>query len=140
MCKPSPLRPSLYQHDEAEPPVRMVLPRLRSTRPSAPAYNATAGSSVCVTSDVAVVFTVRLSWPGLHQHIGPHCLHELFIEYEQVTTWEARFSSNKLEANYHVLSATVCTRWLNGQAHKSPPLQVWLNFKQPVGRNHWPSC
>ena len=36
-------------------------------------------------------------------------LHELRIEYEQVTTWEARFSSNKLEANYHMLSAAVCT-------------------------------
>ena len=55
---------------------------------------------------------------------GRTCLHELFIEYEQVTTWEARFSSNKLEANYHVLSAAVCTGWLNGHAHKSPPLQL----------------
>ena len=54
---------------------------------------------------------------------GRTCLHELFIEYEQVTTWEARFSSNKLEANYHVLSAAVCTGWPNGEAHKSPPLQ-----------------
>ena len=33
---------------------------------------ATAGSSVCAASDVAVVFTVRLSRPGLHQHTGPH--------------------------------------------------------------------
>ena len=32
---------------------------------------------------------------------GCTCLHELFIEYEQVTAWVARFSSNKLEANYH---------------------------------------
>ena len=54
---------------------------------------------------------------------GRTCLDELFIEYEQVTTWEARFSSNKLEANYHILSAAVCTGWFNGQAHKSPPLQ-----------------
>ena len=54
---------------------------------------------------------------------GRTCLHELFIEYEQVTTWEARFSSNKLEANYHILSTAVCTGWFNGQAHKSPPLQ-----------------
>ena len=54
---------------------------------------------------------------------GRTCLHELFIEYEQVTTWEARFSSNKLEANYHILSAAVCTGWFNGQVHKSPPLQ-----------------
>ena len=27
-------------------------------------------------------------------------LHELRIEYEQVTTWEARFSSNKVESYY----------------------------------------
>ena len=45
---------------------------------------------------------------------GRTCLHELFIAYEQVTTWVARFSSNKLEASYHVLSAAVCTGWLNG--------------------------
>ena len=44
----------------------------RTTCPSAPAYNAMAGSSVCAASDVAVVFTVRLSRPGLHQHTGPH--------------------------------------------------------------------
>ena len=55
--------------------------------------------------------------------LGRACLHELFIEYEQVTTWEAQFSSNKLEANYHILSSVVHTGWFNGQAHKSPPLQ-----------------
>ena len=54
---------------------------------------------------------------------GRTCLHELFIEYEQVTAWVARFSFNKMEANYHILSTVVCTGWLNGQAHKSPPLQ-----------------
>jgi len=54
---------------------------------------------------------------------GRTWLDELFIDYEQVTTWEARFSSNKLEANYHILSAVVCTGWFNGQAHESPPLQ-----------------
>ena len=32
---------------------------------------------------------------------GRTCLHESSIEYEQVTAWVARFSSNKLEANYH---------------------------------------
>jgi len=53
---------------------------------------------------------------------GRACLHELFIVYEQVTAWVAQFSSNKLEANYHMLSAAVCTAWFNGQAHKSPPL------------------
>ena len=45
---------------------------------------------------------------------GRTCLHELFIEYEQVTAWVARFSFNKLEASYHVLLAAVCTGWLNG--------------------------
>ena len=54
---------------------------------------------------------------------GRTWLDELFIDYEQVTTCEARFYSNKLEANYHILSAVVCTGWFNGQAHKSPPLQ-----------------
>ena len=54
---------------------------------------------------------------------GRTCLDELFIEYEQVTTWEARFSSSKLEANHHILSAAVCTGCFNGQAHKSPLLQ-----------------
>ena len=44
----------------------------RTTCPSAPVYNAATDSSVCAASDVAVVFTVRLSWPGLHQHTGPH--------------------------------------------------------------------
>ena len=32
---------------------------------------------------------------------GRTCLHELF---EQVTAWVARFSFNKMEANYHILS------------------------------------
>ena len=54
---------------------------------------------------------------------GRTCLHELFIDYEQVTTWEARFSSIKLEANYHILSAVVCTGWFNERAYESPPLQ-----------------
>ena len=44
---------------------------------------------------------------------GRTCLRELFIEYEQVTAWVARFSSNKLEASYHVLSAAAWTGWLN---------------------------
>ena len=72
---------------------------------------------------------LRLSLPSVFRSLvyintlGRTYMHELFIEYVQVTTWVARFSSNKLEANYHVLSAAVCTRWLNGQVHKSLPLQ-----------------
>ena len=54
---------------------------------------------------------------------GRTCLHELFIEYEQVTAWVAKFSFNKMKANYHILSTVVCTGWPSGQAHKSPPLQ-----------------
>ena len=54
---------------------------------------------------------------------GRTCLHELFIEYEQVTAWVARFSFNKMEANYHILSTAVYTGWFDGQVHKSPPLQ-----------------
>ena len=94
----------------------------RATHPSAPAFNATAGSSVYAP------LMQRSSLPSISRGLvyintpGRTCLHVLFIESEQVTAWEARFSSNKLEANYHVLSAAVCTGWLNGQAHKSPPL------------------
>ena len=62
------------------------------TRSSALAYNAAVDSSVRAASNIMVVFIVRLSRPGLHQHTGRTCLHELFIEYEQVTAWEARFS------------------------------------------------
>ena len=68
---------------------------------------------------------------------GRTCLHELFIEYEKVTTWEARFSSNKLEENYHYSSST-----LDGSIdmRRSRCHYGLLNFKQPVGRSHWPSC
>ena len=65
-----------------------------------PVYNAAADSSVGAATDDAVVSAVHLSRPGLHRHTGPHRLHELFIGYEQVTAWVARFSF-KLEANYH---------------------------------------
>ena len=44
----------------------------RITCPSAPAYNATAGSSVYAASDVTIVFTVRLSRPGLYRHTELH--------------------------------------------------------------------
>ena len=55
-------------------------------------------------------------------------LRELIIEYEQVTTWEARFSSNKLEANYHILSVVVCTGWFNGQGTSRRHYSL-VNFK-----------
>ena len=82
-------------------PVYINLPGscLHLTRPSEPVYSAATDSSVCAASDAAVVFSVRLSQPGLHQHTGSHRLHELFFGYEQVAAWVARFSF-KLEANY----------------------------------------
>ena len=111
-------------------------PHPRLTRPSVPVYN--TGEDFPRPHRLTTPRPTHLSGPPLMLRsslpsvsrglvyintLGRTCLHELFIEYEQVTAWEARFSSNKLEANYHVLSAVVCTRWLNGQAHKSPPLQ-----------------
>ena len=67
---------------------------------------------------------------------GRTCLHELFIGYEQVTAWVARFSF-KLEANYHqppfALDGSMGRR--TSRCHYS-----FVNFKSPVGRNHWPSC
>ena len=117
-------------------------------RTPAPAYNAVAvsrdhaglqqgGQLACLhrlTTPRPVHLSVppqmlRSSLPSVSRGLvyidtqGRTCLDELFIEYEQVTTWEARFSFNKLEANYHILSATVCTGWFNGQVHKSTPLQ-----------------
>jgi len=120
----------------------------RTTCPSAPAYNAVVVSRVRadlqqggqlarphrLTTPRPVYLSVppqmlRSSLPSVSRGLvyintsGRTCLHELFIEYEQVTTWEARFSSNKLKANYHVLSAAIYTVWLNGRVHKSPPLR-----------------
>ena len=84
-----------------------------------PTYN-----TVAVSRDHADLLPEAVSRGLVYINIpGRTCLDELFIDYEQVTTWEARFYSNKLEANYHILSAVVCTGWFNGQAHESPPLQ-----------------
>ena len=81
------------------------------------------GRLIYVASDAAVVFIVRLSRLVYINTPGHTFLHELFIEYEQVTAWVARISFNKLEVNYHILSTAVCTGWHIGQVHKSPPLQ-----------------
>ena len=64
---------------------------------------------------------------------GCTCLHELSIEYEQVTAWVARFSSNKLEANFYQPSSTLdgSMDMRINRCHYS-----LVNFKQPVGRNH----
>ena len=68
---------------------------------------------------------------------GRTCLHELFIEYEQVTAWEAGFlptNWRQIIMYYQPPSA------LDGSmdmrtSHRHYSL---VNFKQPVGKNHWP--
>ena len=68
---------------------------------------------------------------------GRTCLHELF---EQVTAWVAQFFFQQIGGK---LSYTINRRlhrtaqWTCAQVAVTT---VWLNFKQPVGRNHWPSC
>ena len=57
---------------QAAVPRSLVYLSIRSIYASAPVYNAAADSFVRTASDVAVVFVVRLSRPGLHQHTGPH--------------------------------------------------------------------
>ena len=54
---------------------------------------------------------------------GRTCLHELFIEYK------ASHCSGSLvffQIGGKLSLTAVCTGWLNEQAHKSPPLQLWL--------------
>ena len=54
-------------------------------------------------------------------------LRELIIEYEQVTSWEARFFlPTKLEANYHVLSAAVGAGWFKWAGAQVAATTVWL--------------
>ena len=69
------------------------------------------------------LFHLSIAAGSTSTHQDCTCLHERIIEYEQVTAWEARFSSNSLEENCHVLSSVVGIGRLNGHAHKSPPLQ-----------------
>ena len=69
--------------------------------------------------------------------LGRTCLHGMFIEYKASHNWG---SPVVFQIGGKLSSTAVCTGWINGQARKSPPLQFWLNFKSPVGRNHWPSC
>ena len=121
---------SLYQNDAVNSPVRAGL------RHQYPVYNATADSSIRAASDAAVVLS-SVSRGLVYINIpGRTCLHELFIEYEQVTAWVARFSF-KLEANYRQPSSA-----LDGSIsrHTSRRHYSSVNFKSPVGRNHWPSC
>lgn len=112
-CKTQSLRPGLHQLAGTVPAINSL----------APAHNAAAESSVRAASDAAVVFyhPSLVAW-YTSTHQGRTRPPERIIEYEQVTAWEARFSSNNLKENYHVLSAAVGTGRFNGHAHKSPPL------------------
>ena len=68
------------------------------TRPSAPAYNATA-AHLSVPPLMQRSSLPSVSRGLVYINIPGHTrLRELIIEYEQVTTWEARFSFNKMEA------------------------------------------
>ena len=71
---------------------------------------------------------------------GRTCLQELFIEYEQITAWVARFffqaKWRQIIIYYQPLSA------LGGSMGRRTSRRHYslVNFKSPVGRNHWPSC
>ena len=106
--------------------------------PSALAYNAAADSSKLPLKPRSSLLSVSRGLVYINIP-GRTCLHELFIEHEQVTAWVARFSFNKMEANYHILSTAVCTGGLMGRRTSRRHYSL-VNFKSPVGRNHWPSC
>ena len=93
--KPPPVRPGLHQLAGTAPVIdsrvrtglqrhgRLTRLLSRLVHASAPVYNEEdnllvrtgiqrRGRLIYVASDAAVVFTVRLLRPGLHQHTGPH--------------------------------------------------------------------
>ena len=63
------------------------------------------------------------------------CPHELFIQYERVTAWEARFSSNKLEVNYHYQPPSALDGSMSGRIncrHYSLVKLQTTNWKEPL--------
>ena len=67
---------------------------------------------------------------------GRTCLHELFIEYEQVTAWVARIFFQYIGGK---LSFSRRLHWMAQWAGAQVAATiVWLDFKQPAGMNHWP--
>ena len=57
---------------------------------------------------------------------GRTCLHELFIEYEQVTAWVARFSSNKIGGKLSCIISRrlhLMAQWAGAQVAATT---VWL--------------
>ena len=67
-------------------------------------------------------------------------LHKLFIEYEKITAWVARFFLptiwRQIIIYYQPPSA------LDGSIGRRVSRRHYslVNFKQPVGRSHWSSC
>jgi hypothetical protein len=114
---------------QAAVPRSPIYINIRPIYASAPAYKAAADSFICAASEVSRGL-VYINIPGRTY------LHELFIEYEQVTAWVARFSF-KLEANYHQPPSA-----LDGSMGRRTSRRHYslVNFKSPVGRSHWPSC
>ena len=116
---------SLHQHNVLDSPVRAGLQTPWPTHLSVPPLMLWS-SFPSVSRGLVYINTP-----------GRTCLHELFIEYEQVTAWVARFSfkiGGKLSSNRRLHWVD---QWAGTQAAAAT---VWLNFKSPVGRNHWPSC
>lgn len=68
---------------------------------------------------------------------GRTCLRELFIKYEQVIAWVAGF----LPTNWRQIIINRRLHWMDQwTCAQIVATTVKLNFKQPVGRNHWLSC
>ena len=63
-------------------------------------------------------------------------LRELIIEYEQVTTWEARFFFQQIGGKLsYIISRRLhwMAQWAGAQVTATI---AWLTSKQPVGMNH----
>ena len=60
---------------------------------------------------------------------GYTCLHEVFTEYKAS---HSLGSPVFFQIGGKLSSTAVCTGWLNGQAHKSPPLQFWFTSNRQL--------
>ena len=137
------LWPGLHQLAGATPainsPVCAGLQHRCRFSPSAMVYNARP------THLSEPLLMLRSSLPSVSRGLvyintlGRTCMHELFIEYERVTAWEARFSS-KIGGELSCIISR-CLHWMVQWAGAQvDATTVWLTSKHPVGRNHWPSC
>ena len=88
---------------------------------------------------------LRSSFPSISHGLvyinipGRTCLHELFIKYEQVTAWVARFFSTKRRQIIIYYQPPFALDGSMGRRTNRRHYSL-VNFKLLVGRNHWPSC